>query len=187
MNYQPEATASTSDTPASRPKNTFFWILRQHPRTAAWMLGIVFVGVLFGWQALSYRRDIRIAQELAEQATFSLRHDMLLLLAKPMVWNLRSEMMHGNMEQVQLLLQDIIKEGNFIFIHVIDPQGNVIASTDLGTIGKPVGADVTEQTLLAETPVCILDGDTRMLVSSPVMGTDRRLATLVFAYRCCTD
>ena len=187
MKQETEGSGITEQTPEARPKKSFFVAIRQHPRTAALLVGIVLVGGLFGWQALSYRRDIRIAQEHSVQATFALRHDMLLLLAKPMVWSLRAEMMRGNMEQVQFLLQDIVNDGNFVFIHVVDPQGNVIASTDLGLIGKPVGTDVSDHTLDAEMPVCEQDGDTRLLVSSPVMGTDRRIATLVFAYRCCTD
>src|SRR5690606_29932805 len=37
----------------------------------------------------------------------------LKLLAKPIVWALRSEMMQGNLNQVNLYLNDLVKEKNF--------------------------------------------------------------------------
>lgn len=187
MDSQVEDKGISAEAAVSPTKLTFFGALRRYPRTSAVLFGILVVCALWGWQVLSYRRDIRIVQEHSAQAIYNLRHEMLLLLAKPMVWGLRSEIMRGNMEQVQFLLEDIVTEGNFIFIHVIDPQGVVIASTDLGMKGNPVGTDISEHSLTSEIPLCELDGDTRMLVSSPIMGTDRRIATLVFAYRCCAD
>lgn len=172
------------DSSEPKPRKTFFGMIRRHPRTAALLTGIVLVGGLFGWQSLSHRHQIRAVQTEAELSQTALCQEMLLLVAKPMVWSLKQELIPGNIAQTQLMLDEVVRGGKFIFIHVVDTQGKIAASTDRSMVGKPADSLAYDTALASEVPLCTPDGDSRMLVSSPIMGLDRRIATLIFAYQC---
>ncbi len=182
MTTEHSQSENTTDTNIPQKNTTFFGTLKKFPRTSILIFVLFIVAGVFTWQYLSHKKDLRLAQFQYIQNSNAMRHEMLLLLAKPMVWSLRTEMLRGNMDQVQFLINDMVQDGNFIFIHVIDPKGIVIATTDISIQGKPIGTDICEHSLTAEQPICEPDGDTRVLVSAPVMGVDRKMATLVFAY-----
>lgn len=173
-------TASQTAAPASNP--SFFGMLKRHPKRFSVIFGIVIALAALTYQSLSHERDLRFAESKYNESFVSMHTEMLLLLAKPTVWSLRTELLRNNTEQAQFLIDNMIKNGNFVFIHVIDPLGIVIATSDKALLGKPVGVDINEQSLQAEEPICELDGDARLLLSAPVMGVDRKIASLVFAY-----
>jgi hypothetical protein len=103
-------------------------------------------------------------------------------MAKPLVWNIRSEMLRGNLEQVNILISDLVKEKNFRYIHIIAPDGNVILSTNKSMEGKPIGNEIDPNLLVIESPAMVIFADKMLVVAAPIMGVDRRLATLVVGY-----
>jgi hypothetical protein len=147
---------------------------------------LVLLGALWIWKALEVRsvrneaeaENERVRQTAANIITQS-RTEQLRLLAKPFVWAVRAEMLRGNMDQVNLYLQDMVRERNFQRIEVADSRGVVIASTDKKNEGKPL-ADTGR--LSVDTIVVNTLGDSAWTISSPIMGLDSRLGTLVIDY-----
>jgi C4-dicarboxylate-specific signal transduction histidine kinase len=64
----------------------------------------------------------------------------LILLAKPLIWALRTEMLQGNLSQANLYLNDLVKEKGIQRIVIADPIGTIIASTNKKDEGQPLPA-----------------------------------------------
>lgn len=151
------------------------------------LVALVLLAALWAWKAIEVRSVRNAAEEENErvrQTAVSMiteeRAVQLKLLAKPFVWAIRSEMLRGNMEGVNLYLQDMVKEKNFQRIQVADTRGMVVASTDKKTEGKPL-ADRGGM-LTADSTVVRNTGDSAWIISSPIMGFNNRLGTLVIDY-----
>jgi hypothetical protein len=151
------------------------------------IVALVLVAGLWIWKAIqvaSVRKEARQENERVRQTAENIitetRAVHLQLLSKPFVWAVRSEMLRGNMEGVNLYLQDMVKEKNFERIQVADIQGIVVASTDKKTEGKPLteggGALAVDSTMITKV------GDSAWVVTSPIMGFNNRLGTLVIDY-----
>lgn len=151
------------------------------------IVALVLIAGLWIWKAIEVsrvRKDAEEENERVRQTAVNMitetRAEHLKLLAKPFVWAVRSEMLRSNMEGVNLYLQDMVKEKNFQRIQVADTRGVVIASTDKKTEGKPLGegggALTTDSTMVNNV------GDSAWVISSPVMGFNNRLGTLVIDY-----
>ncbi|MCU7549283.1 hypothetical protein OCK74_09155 [Chitinophagaceae bacterium LB-8] len=72
-------------------------------------------------------------QQLIEQTKTLLANSVkhyLQLIAKPYVWAVRTEMMNGNMNQVHLYANDMVKEKNFKTILIVNNKGIIVSSTD---------------------------------------------------------
>jgi len=106
----------------------------------------------------------------------------LRLLAKPFVWAVRSQMLEGNMSQVNLYMNEMVKEKNFQRISLVDGQGKIISSTNKKDEGQAFASIGNEADLQNdETNVQVLQ-DSIIHLTSPVMGFNNRLGTLVISY-----
>lgn len=169
-------------------KNTFLSSTKNKVLVAAGLIVLLFAS-LWIWKAAEIR-DLK--KEYVDHETslkqkadsFVLRSDYryLTLLAKPYVWAIRTELMKGNIEAVNLYANDMVKEKNFQTITVIDEKGMVISSTNKKLEGKSY-ASVGNAAYLSNdsTVVNKLDNNT-LEISSPVMGFNQRIGTLVFNY-----
>jgi hypothetical protein len=110
------------------------------------------------------------------------KQEMLVLFCKPLVWSVRSELLRRNLEQVDVLISDLVKEKNMESIHLVDPSGVLFLSTDKKLEGQPAG-DGLDKNLLTTDSITVQMLDSFIVVAAPVMGYDRRLATLVFYYK----
>ena len=106
----------------------------------------------------------------------------LKLLAKPYVWAVRSEMMRGNINQLNLFANDMIKENKFQLIAVANDKGIIVSSTNkkhegqaFSTIGRETG--LTDNNTTVENV-----NDTILIMTSPIMGFNNRLGTLLIKY-----
>ena len=106
----------------------------------------------------------------------------LRLLAKPFVWAVRSQMLEGNMSQVNLYMNEMVKEKNFQRISLVDGQGKIISSTNKKDEGQPFASIGNDADLNNdETNVQVVQ-DSVIHLTSPVMGFNNRLGTLVISY-----
>lgn len=151
------------------------------------LVALVLLAALWAWKAIevrSVRKEAEAEKERVQQTAVQMitgeRAGHLQLLAKPFVWAIRSEMLRGNMEGVNLYLQDMVKEKNFQRIQVADTRGVVVASTDKKTEGKPL-ADAGRM-LAADSTRVTNTADSAWIISSPIMGFNNRLGTLVIDY-----
>lgn len=110
------------------------------------------------------------------------KEEQLKLLAKPYVWAVRTEMMKGNISQINLYALDMIKEKNFLRIAIANDSGIIVSSTDKKDEGKPF-TSIGEAVALTNNNTMVQNtGDSILIVTSPIMGFNKRLGTLFFKY-----
>lgn len=126
--------------------------------------------------------DYQSLKELAIKGIISSKEEQLKLLAKPYVWAVRTEMMKGNINQVNLYALDLIKEKDLLRIAIANDSGIIVSSTDKKDEGKSF-------TLIGKAAILTNDntfvenaGDSVLTVVSPIMGFNSRLGTLFIKY-----
>jgi len=184
MNNEQKTTATES----SNGEKNFFSSTKNKLLVAAAIVVILFA-VLWIWKAVeikNLKQENEKKESLLRQKATELlsRSDSryLKLLAKPYVWAIRTEMMKGNIEAINLYANDMVKEKNFQTITVVDDKGMVISSTNKKLEGKSY-ASVGNAAYLSNDSTLVNKVDaTKLEVSSPVMGFNKRIGTLIFNY-----
>lgn len=149
---------------------------------------IALFAALWIWKAVEIKnlkeehatREASLQQQAAELLRKADRR-YLSLLAKPYVWAIRTEMMKGNLEAVNLYAIEMIKEKNFQTITVADEKGMVVSSTNKKLEGK-LYAEANAALLNSDSTVVNQVDSNSLTVISPVMGFDKRIGTLIFNY-----
>lgn len=172
----------TSDVLKEKKPSFFSRFVKKHPVITAVLFGLLAVVLVYFWKEVegNYQRKAVI-----EEATTQLQNNnelMLKLISKPLVWNIRAEMLRGNMEQVDLLMNNLVKEKNFQYIHLVEPDGNVLLSTNKQMQGQSLDNGIIWKALLNDSTVVLVDKANVITVVAPVMGFDERMATLVISY-----
>jgi len=124
-------------------------------------------------------------QALKKQAIKSIvtsKEEQLKLLTIPFVWAVRTEMMKGNIYQINLYALDMIKEKNFQQIAIANDSGIIVSSTDKKDEGKPFSSIGEVAALTINDTMVENAGDSTLIVTSPIMGFNKRLGTLFFKY-----
>jgi len=163
--------------------NLSIWQLSRHyPTASSIIIGLLAVGIVFLWKDIENGQQKTLIMNVANKQIETDQQDQLKLIVKPMVWSIRSEMLRGNLEQVNILITNMVKEKNFRYIHIIAPDGSVILSTNKSFKRKLIGSVVDPSLLLIDSPEFETYIDNVLVVAAPVMGVDRRLATLIVGY-----
>lgn len=127
-------------------------------------------------------RDQQTLREVASRQIVQASEEHLKLLAKPIVWSMRSEMMQGNLSQVNLYINDLVKEDNFQRIAIANDKGIVISSTDKKDEGQPFSVLTSETALNSNATSVENIEDSVLVMTSPIMGFNNRLGTLYINY-----
>lgn len=162
---------------------TFFMILRRYSTVFVLLIGALIAMGVFLWKDFENKKE---KDSIIRNATNQLdvtNQEMLKLMAKPMVWSIRADMLRGNIEQIDLLILDLVKEKNFQSIHLVAPDGNVILSTNKGLEGKLIGSNVDAALLLVRSQMVVVQINHVLYVSAPIFGVDKQIATLIIAYK----
>ncbi|SKB36449.1 hypothetical protein [Daejeonella lutea] len=118
----------------------------------------------------------------AQKQLFNSHEEHLKLLVKPMIWALRSQMIQGNIEQVNMYLNDMVKEKNFQRIAVADNKGIIISSTNKKDEGSPISVFASVASLPSNETMSQNIGDSIIIITSPVMGFNSRLGTVAIRF-----
>lgn len=184
MNNDRKTTATFS----SNDVKSFFSSTRNKILVAAGVIILLFAA-LWIWKAVeisNLKQENEKKETLLRQKAIELlsRSDSryLKLLAKPYVWAIRTEMMKGNIEAVNLYANDMVKEKNFQTITVVDDKGMVISSTNKKLEGKSYASVGNAAFLSNDSTVVNKVDDNALEISSPVMGFNKRIGTLIFNY-----
>ena len=121
-------------------------------------------------------------RQKAMKEIVSTNEQHLKLLAMPFVWAIRTEMLQGNLSQVHLYLNEMVKEKNFKNVVVANEKGMIVSSTNKKFEGQPFSSVANEKFLTANNTIVENTADSLLVMSSPVMGFDRRLGTLMISY-----
>lgn len=155
---------------------------------AALIIILVISGLLI-WKAMQIeqlkeqaKKDQDALWEQAQQSVLNAHIQHLKLLAKPYTWAARTEMIRGNMAGINDYANDMIKEKNFQRIIIADGNGKIISSTNKKFEGKEFTSVGKESYLTGDTTVVDKAGSNLLIVSSPIMGYNDRLGTLMINY-----
>ncbi len=154
------------------------------------LVAVVLLAALWIWKNTQINneqeeaeRKKQILQERASALITNTHKEHLKLLAKPYVWAVRAELLKGNINQVNLYANEMVKEKNFQSIVVANDKGVIISSTNkknegqqFSTVGKP-------NYLTSDTTIVENINDSILVMSSPVMGFNNRLGTMMITYK----
>jgi len=174
---------TNNEQPADKGPSAFSRFVRKHPIATAIIAGILLAGIVWLWKDIEGSVEQKRLIKAANEQLQTNQDAALKLLAKPMVWSIRAEWMRGNKEQVELMLVDVIKGSDLLYLHFLDMSGKVIVSTDKRLEGLTLEDPAVNAALNTDTTVLLpKDKKTEATVLvAPVMGYDRRLGTLVMA------
>lgn len=177
-----------NDSSENFEKKAFFSSTKNKILLAAAIV-IALFATLWIWKAIEIKnlkqehakREALLQQQAANlirQADFR----YLSLLAKPYAWAIRTEMMKGNIEAVNLYANDMVKEKNFQTITVADNKGIVISSTNKKLEGKPITSTEIAISLTSDSTIVKQSNNGTVSLTSPIMGFNKRIGTLFFNY-----
>lgn len=161
----------------------FSGFIKRNPVLIAVILGLIAVLVVYFWKDWEGKKQKMAIEKMATELLKQNNQEMLKLMAKPLVWTIRSELLRGNLEQVNMFTADLVKEKNFLFIHLVDPSGNIFISTDKKMEGKSFLGMIDSSLLRTDSVVVVNKADQILTLIAPVMGYDRQLAMMVINYR----
>jgi len=169
-------------------KPGFFSSKRNKVLVAAGVVVVLFAA-LWIWKSAEIK-NIKKVSEQREQALKQRADEVVMqadvkymkLIAKPYVWAIRTEMMRGNIDAVNMYANDMVKEKNFQTIMVADDKGIIVSSTNKKLEGKGFATVGNGAYLTADSTIVDKVGGNTLAVSSPVMGFNKRIGTLVFNY-----
>ena len=151
--------------------------------------GLVLLAGIWIWKSIQINNIREQAatekQDIQEQAKNQIRntHEMhLKSLTKPFVWAVRTEMLQNNISQVNLYANDMVKEKNFQKIVIVNDKGTVILSTNKKEEGKEFGSIGNAAYLSSNNTNVDNINDSILVVSSPIMGFNNKLGTLMITY-----
>lgn len=152
-------------------------------------IAILLISVVWIWRTIEIgnikkqaEKDSQTLKEAATKQILQSHEAHLQLLAKSYVWAVRAEMMQGNISQVNLYANDMVKEKNFQRIAVANDKGIIVSSTnkkDEGQLFLAIGKDAA----LSSNNTSVENvSDSILIMTSPVMEFNNRIGTLLIKY-----
>jgi L-lactate utilization protein LutC len=176
---KPDSGASGEQQPEQSENKSFI--------VAHWCLITILILVLavagmYVWKNVSVNSAKAQLTESANRVITEQNRSYLRLVAVPLVWAVRSEMIRDNYDQINQYLNQFVKEQNMKVIVIAKPDGIIEVSTNKKLEGTSVTGVFPSSVLQEEkTMVSSLEGGDIMVVS-PIMGISEKLGTLILLY-----
>jgi hypothetical protein len=164
--------------------------LKLNPTLHAVVIAVLALGVisLAAWRAIDVARVERRASEeraalraAATEALTTQTTSLLRLSALPLGWAVRSALLKDDLSSVDTYLQRIVQERHVTGVALIGLDGKVRRASNRKLENHTAQEAFPGISIDAQSPTVVpADRDLRVVV--PVMGYDRRLATLVLSY-----
>lgn len=156
--------------------------IKKYPVLFTIFIALIMLAVVYFWKDYQAKKETDRIEKMATVQLMDNNMEMLKLLSKPLIWSIRSEMLRGNLEQVNIYTNDMVKEKNFQFIYLISPDDSMLISTDKKFQGQNAKGMFEEKFLKTDSLIAVSNDDKTITIFAPVMGYDSRLATLVYKY-----
>lgn len=179
--YQPENNEPIAS-PGTSSKVDKRGFIRKYPVITTLLFAVLAVVAVYFWKDIQGNRQRKAVIEQANHQLQKKNEEMLVLLCKPMVWNIRAELLRDNLEQVMLFTNDMVKEKNLESIHLIEPSGNFLVSTNKKFQDQSATTMFDAALLTTDSTIVVSTAGGELIAASPVMGYDKRLCTLVLQY-----
>lgn len=153
------------------------------------IVAVLLIAVVWFWKAIEIgnlkkenEKDRKAVINQAGRQIVQTHESHLKLLAKSYVWAVRAEMIQGNVRQVNLFANDMVKEKNFQTIAIANDKGIIISSTNKKDEGKPFNTVGSDSDLISLSTTVRNVSDSLLVMTSPIMGFNTRLGTLLIKY-----
>ncbi|MDI6851377.1 MAG: hypothetical protein QMD82_05515 [bacterium] len=156
-----------------------------------WYLVFILIIVAAGmylWGYMKVRQMEKTVKEkevvMVEKAQLMVNEstqELLKVVALPLTWAIRKEMIKGNYEQINDYMERLVQEKGFKEILLVDPQGVIVLATDKKLQGQKF-ADYYPAEILEVDDVTVSADANIIRVATPVMGINAKLGVLVFTY-----
>jgi len=174
----------SSDEIADKPRPTLRTRLLRYTILA---LVLLVLGV-YVWKELAVQdlememEDLRTEMAGERQKALDAQaRTMLRLTALPLAWAVRTEIMRGNLSQVDDYFREFVREDGMLSIFLIDKDNMVVLATNRKLEEQPAG-QVVSQTILDAESVLVEKSDSGLRLSVPVMSLNEKLGILVVDY-----
>ncbi len=166
----------------SNTAKTFSGFVKRNPVLFTILVALVALVSVYFWKDTEGKNKRRAVEKMASEQLLQINVDMLKLMAKPLIWSIRSEMLRGNMDQVNIYTKELVQEKNFQYVHIVEPGGKILISTNKKFEGQPA-AGILEASLLQTDSVQVVNKENDLItIAAPVMGYDKKLATIIMDY-----
>ncbi|MGZ5248156.1 MAG: hypothetical protein ACXWCR_13695 [Flavitalea sp.] len=154
------------------------------------IIAVVLIAAIWIWKNMQMKnerevakQEMKVVQDRATALMIDSHKEHLKLLAKPYVWAIRNELLSGNTNQVNVYANELVKEKNFQSIVVANDKGIVISSTNKKNEGKLFSSIGKPELITGNSTIVETLNDSILVMSSPVMGFNNRLGTLMITYK----
>ncbi len=143
---------------------------------------VLAVAGMYVWKNVAVNCAKAQVSESANRIITEQNKSYLRLVALPLTWAVRSEMIRDNYDQINQYLNQLVKEKNMKEIVVAKPDGTIVVATNKKREGTSV-TSVFPPSVLQEdkTTVSTLENGDIMVVS-PVMGLSSKQGLLILLY-----
>ena len=176
-----------NEVPASNPKpsskKSFFGFIKKNPVLFTAIVGMLAVVVVYFWKDIQGKKQKAAIVKSATEQLMENNQEMIKLVAKPFIWSIRTELLRDNMDQVNAYTKELVKEQNIQYIHLIEPGGLIINSTDKKLEGQKSDGMFDAGIMGTDSIIVIKNDDDVLTIAAPVMGYDKRLATIIMSYK----
>ena len=156
--------------------------IKKNPVLSTIIFALVVLVAVYFWKDIEGKNKKAEVEKMATEQLLQSNKEMLKLLAKPLVWNIRTEMIRGNMEQVDIYMKEMVQEKNFQFIHLVGPDGKILISTNKKLEGQQADGMFDSLLLKTDSVFIINKGNEVLISAAPVMGFEKKLATIIINY-----
>ncbi|MDD2321400.1 MAG: hypothetical protein PHO83_15250 [Geobacteraceae bacterium] len=171
--------ASVEQQPEQRVNKSF---IMTHWHSITIVILVLAVAGMYMWKNIAVNSAKAQVSESANRIFTEQNKSYLRLVAVPLSWAVRSEMIRNNYDQINQYLNQFVKEKNMKEIIVAKPDGTVVVATNKKREGTSV-TSVFPPSVLQEgkTTVTTLESGDIMVVS-PVMGLNSKQGILILLY-----
>ncbi len=170
----------TTTTTETKKPNIFLQFLKKNFLTVFLVLALLGV---YLWGSFKTKRIAREHEtetvrliEMYNHKIDSVTLSNTMLSVKAFGWAVRGELMRGNMENIDLLFSNFVKEANIEQIDLVSPATiNVVKSTNK----KDEGMAITNPAILGTDKQITQPADKGYKIINPIMGLDTKIGILV--------
>jgi len=147
-------------------------------------IGILVLAVagMYMWKNVAVTSAKAHVSESANRIITEQNKSYLRLVAVPLTWAVRSEMIRNNYDQINQYLSQFVKEKNMKEIIVAKPDGTIVVATNKKREGTSVTSTFLPAVLQEDNPTVTTLENGDILVVSPVMGLSSKQGVLILLY-----
>jgi len=116
------------------------------------------------------------------QQMLNVQSENLRSIIKPLVWAVRAEMLKNNWDDINIFINELVKDKGFQFIFVADDKNRIISSTNKKWEGKTWEDSGIPLDLVGDSTMIKTVDNNNFFASAPVMGLNKRMGSVVISF-----